>query len=374
MNSKKSNLYIQYIFVFVAVVVLLFLQFVLHRMTPFIKDDLWYATNLTTGNQISNPMDIIASQIWHYFNWGGRVINHGLLQAVIATGELGADIINTLVTALLGIIICLLAGTKKPLMFLLAESAIVAFNASIHFSMFWESGSVNYLYSSCWILLFIYVVIRELKPDTTKLKAVEIWIIPLALISGWSTENMGPTCAFITLLVIVYKFIKKQKPSIFLYEALILSALGSAILILAPGNFVRNQFSNKMSLPKTIYFRFISMWNSTSVYLFPVIVITLSILVVEIVVFQRKLSLYNMSLLIFATVAQLAMVLSPAYPQRTSFGIMSVLIAFIVSLINDHLKEKRENIASTIATVSIYIAAVLIVLSDIIYPVLEVTV
>lgn len=374
MNSKKSNLYIQYIFVFVAVVVLLFLQFVLHRMTPFIKDDLWYATNLTTGNPISNPMDIIASQIWHYFNWGGRVINHGLLQAVISTGELGADIINTLVTALLGIIICLLAGTKKPLMFLLAESAIVAFNASIHFSMFWESGSVNYLYSSCWILLFIYVVIRELKPDTTKIKAVEFWIIPLALISGWSTENMGPTCAFITLLVIVYKFIKKQKPSIFLYEALILSALGSAILILAPGNFVRNQFSNKMSLPKTIYFRFISMWNSTSVYLFPVIVITLSILVVEIVVFQRKLSLYNMSLLIFATVAQLAMVLSPAYPQRTSFGIMSVLIAFIVSLINDHLKEKRENIASTIATVSIYIAAVLIVLSDIIYPVLEVTV
>lgn len=374
MSDKKSNSYLQYIFVFIAVALLLILQFFLHRMTPFIKDDLWYATNLTTGEAISNPMDIINSQIWHYFNWGGRIINHGLLQAVIATGELGADIINTLVTLLLGLIICLLSESKRPVMFLLAESAIVAFNASIHFSMFWESGSVNYLYSTCWILIFIFVIIRELKPNVSKLKAIEFWILPLALIAGWSTENMGPTCAFITLLVIVYKFINKSKPSAFLFEAFVMSSIGSALLILAPGNFVRNQFSNKMSLAGTIYFRIISIWNATSVYLLPVIVITLSVLVIEICIFKKKISLYNWALLIFAATAQLAMFLSPTYPQRTSFGIMSVLIAFIISICKNHIEDNKENAMITIATISIYIAALFIVVADILYPVFELVV
>ena len=374
MSDKKSNSYLQYIFVFIAVALLLILQFFLHRMTPFIKDDLWYATNLTTGEAISNPMDIINSQIWHYFNWGGRIINHGLLQAVIATGELGADIINTLVTLLLGLIICLLSESKRPVMFLLAESAIVAFNASIHFSMFWESGSVNYLYSTCWILIFIFVIIRELKTNVSKLKAIEFWILPLALIAGWSTENMGPTCAFITLLVIVYKFINKSKPSTFLFEAFVMSSIGSALLILAPGNFVRNQFSNKMSLAGTIYFRIISIWNATSVYLLPVIVITLSVLVIEICIFKKKISLYNLALLIFAATAQLAMFLSPTYPQRTSFGIMSVLIAFIISICKNHIEDSKENAMITIATISIYIAALFIVVADILYPVFELVV
>lgn len=372
MSDKKHNSYIHYILVIIAVAILLFLQFLLHRMTPFIKDDLWYATNLTAGNPIDNPMDIINSQVWHYFNWGGRIVNHGLLQAVIATGSLGADIINTLVTLLLGVIICLLAGNKKPLMFLFAESAIIAFNASIHFSMFWESGSVNYLYSTCWILVFIFVIIRELKPDVCKLKAIEIWIIPLALIAGWSTENMGPTCAFITLLVIIYKLINKSKPAIFLYEAFIISSIGSALLILAPGNFVRNQFSNKLSLAGTLYFRVISIWNATSVYLLPVIIITLSVLVIEICIFKKKISLYNWALLIFAATAQLAMFLSPTYPQRTSFGIMSVLIAFIISICKEHLEDKKERSLLRISTISIYIAALLIVVADILYPVFEV--
>lgn len=365
MSDSKRKSFIPYIIVSITVILLLSLQFALHLMTPFIKDDLWYATDLTTGNPISNPIQIIQSQIWHYFNWGGRVINHGLLQAVIATSEFGAACINTLVTLLLGFIICLLAGTRKPIMFLLAESAI------IHFSMFWQSGSVNYLYSTCWILLYIYVIIRELSPDARPLKAINFWIVPLALIAGWSTENMGPTCAFITLLIIVYKCINKSKPPIFLYEAFILSSMGSALLILAPGNFVRNQFTNKLSLAGTLYFRVISIWNATSIYLFPVLAVTLTVLVIEICIFKKKISLYNWSLLIFALVAQLAMFLSPTYPQRTSFGIMSVLIAFIISILKEHLEDKKELLLIKITTVSLYIAAILIVVADILYPVFE---
>ena len=171
MKEKDKNLKI-YIISFLGLALLLGLQFVLHRATPFMKDDLWYATNLADGGRISSPLDIIESQVWHYFNWGGRVINHALLQAILCCGEVGADVLNILATVILGLVICLVAKVKNPLYYLLAEAMIVAFNASIHFSMYWESGSVNYLYSTSWIVLYDYLILRSLDSDKKKHKGI----------------------------------------------------------------------------------------------------------------------------------------------------------------------------------------------------------
>ena len=158
-ENKNIKLYIISAF-FVAI--LLIIQFIAHRMTPFMRDDLWYATNLATGEKIASFGDIIESQIWHYFNWGGRSINHALLQAVLATGEVAADVLNILATLILGFVIFKTARAKNPLMYLLCEALIVAFNASLFFSMLWESGSVNYLYSTSWILLYVLVILKEM--------------------------------------------------------------------------------------------------------------------------------------------------------------------------------------------------------------------
>lgn len=367
MSQSKKNTLVQYVVVALGLAGLMVCQFILHRMTPFIKDDLWYMTRLTSEEHISSFGQIIEAQIWHYNNWGGRVINHALLQAVIASGELGADIFNTLTTLLLGLVICLIANTKNPVMYLLTESAIVAFNASIHYSMYWESGSVNYLYSTVWILFYLYVVIRAVKPECKKLRGVEIWILPLALIAGWSTENMGPACFAVTALVILYKIIKKEKLQVFLFEGAALSAIGSALLILAPGNFVRDQFSDHTGLGSMIYNRLIRFWNASSNYLLPTLIIAIGVLLYEVYVCGKKLSVYNQMLLLYAFIAHFAMLLSPAYPQRTSFGIMAVLIAFIVNVLNEHISEDRPRKVIFFLTASVYIASMLVVIGDMVY-------
>ena len=366
MKDKKTDLNL--IYIITALLVLFVLQFILHRMTPFIKDDLWYMTNLVTGEKIASPTDIIESQIWHYFNWGGRIVNHALLQAVESTGELGADILNILATMVLGFIVCFLAKVKNPLYYLLAESLIISFNASIHFSMYWESGSANYLYSSCWILFYMAIVLKYLEKNVKKDKFIEIWIVPLSLIAGWSTENMGPTCFLLTVFILIFSYVKFKKLHIFLIEGALFSLAGSALMILAPGNFVRNQFVEKATLTEIIHKRFDVFLLSSCDFLLPTILFALIVLTAEIVVFKEKINIRDVAIFSCALLAQGAMFLSPAYPQRASFGIMCLLIAFIISGLNQIANEKNlPKHIQVILSAVVYIHAISVVIRDIVF-------
>ena len=376
MQDKKKSQKL-YIITAVGVAILLILQFVLHLMTPFMRDDLWYATNLVTGEKISSIGDIIESQIWHYFNWGGRSINHALLQAVLASGETGAAILNTLAALILGFAICFAAKVKNPLFYLLAEACIIAFNASIFFSMFWESGSVNYLYSSSWILFYMAIVLKTLDSDLVSSSSKKtniseilkcIWIIPLSLIAGWSTENMGPSCFVLTVFAIVFLLMKKKKVPFFLFEGALFTLLGSVLMILAPGNFVRNQFVEKTDLVTLINSRIDSFLLSNCEFLFPTFFFAIIILCIQIFVY-KNVKIRDMALFMFAVMAECAMMLSPAYPQRASFGIMCVLIAYIISALNKILTDKNKyvNAVCIIGTSSMFICAVTKILTDILY-------
>ena len=370
---KKENRNIKlYIISAFFVAILLIIQFIAHRMTPFMRDDLWYATNLATGEKIASFGDIIESQIWHYFNWGGRSINHALLQAVLASGEVAADIFNILATLILGFVIFKTSRAKNPLMFLLSEALIVAFNASLFFSMLWESGSVNYLYSTSWILLYVLVILKEMDFEGEKVskakKAEYFWIIPLALIAGWSTENMGPTCFVLTVGVIIFLAVKKKKIPFYLYEGAFMTLVGSALLILAPGNFVRNQFVEKATLMSIIRGRIDSFLLSGCGFLLPSFLFAIILLVIQIYII-KEIKPRDIALIAFAVIAQGAMILSPAYPQRASFGIMCVLITYIVSVIA-RLFEKNKKIAALciIFTGSMFLKAVIMILTEIIFP------
>ena len=351
--------------------ILLFIQLFAHMATPFMRDDLWYATNLVTGEKISSVPDIVESMIWHYYNWGGRIVNHAILQALLSLGDLTADLFNIIATALLGLVIVHTAKAKNSLMFLLSEALIVAFNASLFFSMLWESGSVNYLYSTSWIILYVMVIIKELDPikePQGKTVAKCIWIIPLALIAGWSTENMGPTCFVLTVGTIIFLATKKKKIPFFLYEGAFMTLVGSALLILAPGNFVRNQFVEKASFTEIIRGRIDTFLISSADYLLPSFLFALILLIIQIYVL-KEIKPRDIALFSFAVIAQGAMLLSPTYPQRASFGIMCVLITYIVSVISSLFENhKKTKPLLILLTASMFLYAVIKVCTEIIFP------
>lgn len=310
----------------------------MHRNTAFVKDDLWYGTNIVTGDSLACFADVWDSQVWHYINWGGRSINHGILQLVLMSGPLCADILNIVMTLTLSYLICELAGKKKLLYYCAAFILMIGLNPTIILSMFWQSGAVNYLYSSNWILLFLIVYLRKVKnPDAKELWLTELWMIPLGLITGWSNENIGPTCFVISVLVIVY-FIKylHRKPKLWMWIGMITSLCGSVLMIMAPGNFIRSATAEEHSILKDICYRLIMMLDAGTNFMLPTIIFLLFFLMIFLKR-KNKLQIYQIFLIIAMVLSFGAMILSPVFPSRAVFGTMVLGIVLMLSMAEEDM-------------------------------------
>lgn len=332
-NATKTDNRTERIVLWAALGLLLILEFRAHRITPFMLDDNWYSTNLATGEPLRSFSDIIEGQIWHYMNWGGRSITHGILQLVLMTGELMADILNVIMMLLLTWMMCIVTDRKTLPDFVLMHALLFAFNANIFSAVLWQSGGVNYVYSSCWILLFLWPYFRLLKDEAAKdLPFVNLWIVPIGLMTGWSNENMGPTCFLIAAFTLVLQGkVRHKKLSFWSVAGTLVSLLGSALCILAPGNFYRSSF---VETP-TLYERFLSMLTAESQYLFPSVLFAALVFLATVIVWKCTIALWQWVLLAAALLSYGAMVLSPHYPDRATFGTMVFLIMFGVSLLED---------------------------------------
>lgn len=330
-EREGNNSHIRKMIFAAAVLLLLVIQFIINRLVPFMMDDLWYSTNLATGEPLKNFGDIIQSQVWHYQNWGGRSMTHGILQLTLMSGEVCADLINVTAMTLLAWMICVLAGTKDLRSFLTANALLFLLNANIKMSVLWQSGGANYVYSSLWILVFLWPYIRLLKGQEKSMKGITLWILPLGLMAGWSNENMGPTCFLITAAVMIWTCVKTHKVPVWAAEGVITSLVGSILVVAAPGNFLRSTFVEKPSL----YERFFSMLTAGVDYLFPSFLLLTLLLLVKLVLKKEKLEGFHYAMLAGMILSYGAMVVSPHYPDRATFGSMVFGIILCVTLLGD---------------------------------------
>lgn len=335
-SNGKSRISADQLCADLALFVLFIIQFVTHRFTPFMMDDFWYSTNLATGEPLDSFMDIIEGQIWHYLNWGGRSITHGILQLTLMSGEFAADIINMSMTLLLSYMICILCNKRDLFTFGCAAVLTVSLNANVQYSMVWQAGVVNYVYSTVWILAFLRQYLRALEqPQAPALPLCTWWMIPLGLITGWSNENMGPACFAGTVMVMIYVVHNlKEKLPLWMLTGSISSLLGSILVILAPGNFVRSATIAPMSLGETLYARLFSMLRAGTDYLFPSVLFMTVLILIYTFGMKQKLIITDYLLLAIAVLSYGAMALSPHYPDRATFGTMVLCIILILRLIN----------------------------------------
>ncbi len=341
--------------IIIAVLLLLITAVVLyitHKAVPFMMDDLWYATMLSSEEPIQNLGDIIESQKWHYMNWGGRSLTHGLLQIILLLGESTADILNVFVTFLLGAVICLIAGVSRDrqgLFFWWGSAAmLLGLNANWKMSMFWQAGAANYLYITIFILFFIWCYLRALPTTETaipkKLPGITFWIIPLGILAGWSNENMGPTTFILTLAVMFLVKRTQQKIPLWMFLGSITSLIGSILVIIAPGNFVRSS-----SVPETQYgilwrcfLHCYAECKAAFEFLFPVLLLLCIVLFIAKAVLKLSLGIQNILLLGCALLSWGAMILSPHYPDRATFGTMTLLLCVIISLTRKILTVRKD--------------------------------
>lgn len=363
MNNKKQlfgNIGIILFFIITIVVV-----FLTHRAVPFMMDDLWYSTILSDDTPLRSLSDVINAQIWHYNNWGGRSMAHGLLQLILMQGELFADILNTLVTILLAWEIYLFAkeisgekSTNAVLTVTMIIGTLHGLNANWQMSMYWQSGSANYLYITVFILFFIRCYVRELVSEApVPFKGIIFWIVPLAVITGWSNENMGPTAWLVSLFVILYLRKNKKPIKVWMILGNVFCLVGSAMCILAPGNFVRSaEAHEERGILWTLYLRCYSEFRGAFDYLYPTLIVFLFLWIIYVIskknvekneeetgLISAGFNLQTGILFAAAVIACGAMILSPHFPDRSTFGCMVLLITAVVAFSNRIIEANKKN-------------------------------
>lgn len=332
-ESKKNQKIIILAGIFISI-------FILNALTPLIADDYSYSFG-KNGERITNLLDIITSQINHYFTWGGRSVAHSLAQFFLMFPKWIFNLLNSVIYVVLVYLIYLhvkMDKEDKPLMLLLIHFALWFLIPTFGQTAIWLTGSCNYLWTMTIMLLFLYLVRKDLNKHSI-LKNIAILL--LGIIAGWTNENTS--FGLITAIVgfIILEKYKQKKISSYQKCALLGNIIGFIILIIAPGNFIRETyFQNNMPFIAKIIQRIIDNTINFVNYCLPLfigIIILISIYMYK----NKKINYTFIIFLVTSLFSVYSMILSPTFPPRAWFGVIVFCItAFMILLYDIHDNNK----------------------------------
>ncbi len=203
------------------------------RMFPLCSDDFSYSYIYGSSIRVESIHDILISQWKHYLGWSGRFWTHCVVQYILMYDKIVFDCLNVVVYALCTYIVAkTLPGERSLLKWCIVASLFWLMMPHTGSSMFWLTGSVNYLWASLVNIAFFYVIINEKR----NLYALSI---PLALIAGNAHE--GISVGGMVTLIFLSVILKRKK--LFYYFLIALYIIGVMLNLLSPGNFVRASIS-----------------------------------------------------------------------------------------------------------------------------------
>ena len=241
MKALKS--YSNYTYIFGIFIFALILNF----LTPLRGDDFGYQLISENGNEKFRSLSqIINFQFYEYFNTGGRVIVHTIVQ--IFVNLLGKPLFNLFNALFLVLYFYITSRSvtqntdiKRSLTLIVAS--FILFLPNIDETIFWLSGSVNYLWSTTICIIFAYIFFsnERLSQICSSGNIVRFGFMLLSFLAGWSQEGIvvGLGAAVVLFIVINYKNL-----SSFQIITSLLFFIGSILLIMAPGNFARLENMN----------------------------------------------------------------------------------------------------------------------------------
>lgn len=306
----------------------------LNILTPYIADDFVYQLIFGTKEYVTNVGDIFESQLNHYDKWGGRSVVHFIAQVLLLLPPFLADVLNSMAYLLFVYLIYLHIIGKKGRhslsLFVLINLAAWFFMPMFGDTVLWITGSANYLWGTTILLLFLlpYRFYNGVVNDKKK-AFVTIVMLLAGVIAGWTNENTVAGMIVIILLLFLYYRSQGWKIPLAYIVGLLGVVIGYSLMILAPGNFKRGGEAIGLDLFVILY-RFVTYTQS----LFVEYGYLLMIYVLLAVIMDRlpkkeasvKISYLSYIYLIGGLIAIYAMLLSPQFPLRAWFGLITFFL------------------------------------------------
>lgn len=306
----------------------------LNILTPFISDDYAYLYIFGESTRVTSLGDIVQSQINHYEMWGGRSVVHFVAQVLLLLPSYLADALNSLIFIGYTFLIYLhIVGKNRGSisLFVLINLAVWFMQPVIGDTILWLTGAANYLWGTFFILLFLLPF--RLYNGNSKLRGISVWLASFGfflfgIIAGWTNENTAGAMILIGLFFIYYYKSSGWKLPMWAVAGLIGAVIGFVVMIMAPGNFARGGDATSLSLYILAY-RIFSWTYTFLVWCGPLLLISMLLLVGYNRFYQgnrdKGLRL-GFIYAIAAITAVYAMLLSPTFPRRAMFGIVTYLI------------------------------------------------
>lgn len=227
-------------FVFLAILMAV-LMFRLNQPTPWVVDD------LLKGDGVKNfhsARDYFNNLWGFYFNWGGRIWGEFFADLFLSIPKKIFNIINTIgYLVFVGLIYVNITGKIKfsPSLFVLINFLLFACLPAFGQDILWISGTANYMWSSLIPLFYMAFWRLYLHKECRWMNSIPVVIILMffGILAGWSNENVSVS---LILLAAGYMWLYREKYSIiprFAKTGIVSLVIGSLLLWLAPGNFVR---------------------------------------------------------------------------------------------------------------------------------------
>ena len=337
-NMKKKN--ISLIFYRIILVTVLSISFLIvfyinYKTHPY-HDEFVYSCIYGTTQRITNLRDLFTSVYNLYFMHNGRAITHFILMAFLMQGKLLRDIVNSLffVILLYQLIRYATKGEKNNilksvlalLIFPLLWNTIPAFGETV----IWFAGSVNYLWTTVFLLFYLKLVNEIFKQEKNFSKTKLIIFYLLSFIIPSLHESVGIiSCSYLGL-VFLYLWIKNKKINTTLLKACLFSAVGFLCVVLSPGTEIRKlaelqTMENVPTLLENLTHVFRMLLNTIKSCPLIFILIFFGIIFSFYVLLKhkkgeiKKEAFEFLFLCISAFLAYLAMVVSPTFLERVTF-------------------------------------------------------
>ena len=206
------------------------LFFIATALFPKCTDDFLYSYVWGKGSQrIEGISDILISQANHYMTWGGRFWTHCVVQYILMYDKAIFDILNLSCYAICTYYISRIMRPSFSLWrWCLVSISLWHFMPHTGSTMFWLTGSINYLWASCLNAVFLFLIY-------TGKKVPIIAMCALGIIAGNAHE--GISAGILVTLSCLLLLRKRKRKTYILFIATY--ALGFLMNALAPGNYMR---------------------------------------------------------------------------------------------------------------------------------------
>lgn len=279
-----------YISIFILFIIILFLS-------PISGDD-W-------GNYIEGAKGFyhsISEAVGMYFDWEGRFISRVLIN-ILTYHKFLWNIINSIfITSIVFLIIKIINPKHKKIICLLSLLVILLMNIFTFFQVVvWVAGNITYLFVIPLLLSYFYYLFDYKKDNKllVYLFAILNFIMPMFI------EHMAVILVISNIIFFTYRFVKKRCIDKELLLYLILSIIGTLLMLLSPGTKKRSGMENiefsKLSLFNKIIYNIPNFINYTFVvnYFLSILIVCANIYLIK---KHTKNKLLKYILLIFISV------------------------------------------------------------------------